>query len=396
MHPHKSPMLWIPSLYFAKGMPYVVVTVLSLLLLRQLGLGLGETTLLVACFYLPWVLKPWWKPWVVHSLSCRSWVLLTELLLMLSFSSLAFVVGMVPVVFCLLLLIATLTALHNVAVDELYRRELTDDVRHAYRHVRELSRKLAVAVGQGVIVMLVGNLQVLYRYNIGFSWSLMFYLLAGIFLVFFLWHLYAVPSLGVVLPSTTKTADASLPASAVIFLLCYGLAPAFQSKVSILFLVEPLRNGGLGLSPQEFGLVMGSLGIFALIIGGLLGTKFIERVGLRSALWPMAVAMLVPSAIYCFLSSCQPSYLFVVSCCIFAEQLAYGFGFAAYLVLLGRLHGGELKKSLMALSLMLPCALSGLLAEQTDYHTFFILTLLVGLASLASVHVVRRDDALLR
>jgi hypothetical protein len=138
------------------------------------------------------------------------------------------------------------------------------------------------------------------------------------------------------------------------------------------------------------------LGIFALIIGGLLGTKFIERVGLRSALWPMAVAMLVPSAIYCFLSSCQPSYLFVVSCCIFAEQLAYGFGFAAYLVLLGRLHGGELKKSLMALSLMLPCALSGLLAEQTDYHTFFMLTLLVGLASLASVHVVRRDDALLR
>ena len=388
---HKSPILWLPTLYFAKGMPYVVVTVLSLLLLRQMGLSVAVVTLLVSLFYLPWVLKPWWKPCIDRWLSYRTWLLLTEYLLMLSFATLAFVVGSVPSAFALLLLIAFLTSVHNVAVDEFYRNSLEGNERRSYRHVRELARKLAVVVGQGVIVMLVGNLQVLYRYNIGYSWSFMFYLIAGLFLMFLLWHLYAVPDDAEDDEvSVVRSSYAALSSALVFFLLCYGLSPAFQSKVAILFLIETQHHGGLGLSPQEFGLVMGSVGIFALTVGGLVGTKVIERCGLRSCLWPMAVAMLVPSAVYVYLSVSQPSSLLLISVCIFMEQLGFGFGYSAYLAVLRRQRCGQWGKSLMALSLLLPCACSGLLAELLDYDVFFLVTLLLGLLSLLSVYIIRK------
>jgi len=387
--PHRHPLLWLPSLYFAKGMPYVMVTVLSLLLLRQLGMSLAEVTLLVSFFYLPWVLKPWWVPTLMRTLSARLWILLTELGLFFSFSVMAFVVSSVPLVFALLMVIAFLTAIHNVAVDGLFRQTVEAPVHSAYHHVRELSRKLAVAVSQGVIVMLVGNLQVLYRYNITYSWSLMFYLVAGLFLFFFLWHLYAVPAAD--RPVASSDASSPLTGSVVFFLLCYGLSPAFQTKVSILFLVEPLRWGGLGLSPQEFGLIVGSVGILALTIGGVLGAKAIRRWDLEDCLWPMSSTMLVPSLAYVWLSFVQPSSLWAIGVCVFVEQLCYGFGYAAYLCVLHRLGGGEQKKMLMALSFLLPCALSGLLVELTGYGVFFFIALALGILGLLSTHQIRKN-----
>lgn len=383
----KSPLLWLPTLYFAKGIPYVVVTVLSLLLLRQLGLSLPLVTLLVSFFYLPWVLKPWWKPYVDRSLNYRTWLLATEFLLMLSFAALAFVVGSVPAIFALLLLIAFLTAVHNVAVDEFFRSTMTAGEQRSYRHVRELSRKLAFVVGQGVVVMLVGNLQVLYRYNINYSWSFMFYLIAGLFMLFLLWHLYAVPAdmeeTALDVPSSSPSS--LLPRTLVFFLLCYGLSPAFQSKVGILFLLETRTNGGLGLSPQEFGLVVGSVGILALTVGGLVGMRAIERWGLKACLWPMAAAMLVPASVYVYLSTMQPTDLLLVSICIFAEQASYGYGFSAYLSVLRRHRDKPMGKTLMALSFMIPCACSGLLAELLDYDVFFAVTLCLGVFSLVSL-----------
>lgn len=376
-------MRWLPSLYFAKGMPYVVIMVLSLLLFRQMGQRISVVTLLVASFYLPWVLKPFWKSQIISLLECRIWILLTEFLLMLGFVCLAFVVDTVEMVFAILLLIAFFTAIHNVAVDELFRQKIDVTTQYKYRHVRELFRMLAVVVGQGIIVMTVGNLQILYRYNITFSWSFMFYVVAGFFMLLFLWHLRVVPisnSGGVI----ENTAHPGPSLSMVFFLLFYGISPAFQSKVAILCLVEPIRKGGLGLSPQEFGFVMGSLGVIALTVGGLIGSKLLRSFGYERCKWALSLPMLVPSLVYIYISMVQPKELWLVGLCISIDQLCYGIGFSSYLFILHRL-GGEFRKTLLALSMMLPCVVSGIVVTETGFPLFFMISFLLGWIGLLSV-----------
>jgi PAT family beta-lactamase induction signal transducer AmpG len=376
--------MWLFPLYFAKGMPHVVVTVIAVVLFRQLRLSSSEITFLVAWFYLPWVLKPWWKPFTDRALNSRQWVMLTELLLLVVFAALAFSLASIPLVFLLLWLIAWLNAIHNVGVDTYYRQEFNAGRYGAYRHVRELARKSAVVVGQGIIVMLAGNLQVIYRNNIRFSWSLMFYCLAGLFLLLLLWHGHIMPAATARRSPLAVPSTVSLSPRTSFFLLCFGLSPAFLSKVSFLFLLDVMRNGGLGLSPQEFGLVMGSVGILGLTLGGILGTKAMSRWGVSRLLRWMAGAVAVPGVVYLLLSLIQPSKLPVISLCVFIEQFSFGFGYAAYLAVLRQLPVGELKKSLMALSMLIPCLFSGFVVEQVGYVFFFALACLLSLVSFAS------------
>lgn len=381
---------WLATLHFAKGMAYVVVTVISLLMFSQLGLGVALTVGLVALCHLPWVLKCWWKPRVAAALDWRRWVLLTQLLLAASFVAMAFAFPSVWQLFALLMLTAFLTAIHNVAADALSAHG--DDQGH-HRLMRELSRKFASVVGQGVLVMMAGNLQVFFRNDVRFSWQLVFFLVAALFLLLFVWHAYRLPS--AVASGAEVAAPSAVPATGgvwrlVAYLFFYAFAQGMQAKVSVLFLMTPLRGGGLGLSPQEFGLVMGTLGIIGLTAGGLLGTLAIRRFGWHRCQWPMAAAMLVPGAVYLLLSLRQPGGLHVVCLSVVAEQTAFGFGFAAYLWLLRHIAWREYGKSLMALSLLLSGVCAGALQEAVGYANFFALTFALGALTLLSAGLLRK------
>ncbi len=381
---------WLSSLYFAKGMPRVVIFVIALLLFRQMGFHMTENLCLVALFYLPWVLKVWWKPLVDHSHFYRLWILTTQFLLSLFFALLAFSLSEAWKVIGLLIAISWFTAVHNVAADGFARlRPL------AYRHsvVQELFRKFALIVGQGVLLVLAGNLQVFYRHDMLYAWRVLFYFLSGIFLLLFFWHVWTLPS------SRREAFDTSAPQQllsrlwgrGILFLLAYAFAQAMVGKVSILFLVDTFRNGGLGLSPQEFGFVMGIVGIVALTVGGLLGTKAVGYFGLRKCLWPMALSMLVPCIVYVALSYWQPRSLMIVGLCVLVEQMTYGFGFAAYLSYLKQIENREMGKSLMALSLLLGCLVSGPLLQYFGYNGFFVLGQGLSVLTILSVLFVYRS-----
>lgn len=377
-------LIWLLSLNFAKGVPYVIVMVISLLMFRQMGLCPAVVTLLVGLCYLPWVLKFWWKSYVERVLSVRQWVVFTQLLLSLLFSALAFAFPSVWLVAVLLVATAWVTAIHNVAADRLSAQT---DKKSRHLLARELSRKFAVVVGQGVLVMLAGNLQVFYRNDMLYAWRLMFYLVAGLYLLMFFWHTLVLPA---ALPVSLKSSvAASLSSSLVLFFFCYPLAQAMIAKVSILFLTATSSNGGLGLSPQEFGLVMGTVGIVALTVGGLWGAGTVHRLGTERCLWPMALSMLVPGFVYTLLSYFQPRDLMIVSIAVLTEQLAYGFGFALYLWLLRQIVWRELGKSVMALSMMIGCALSGVLLQFMGYNAFFVLMLGLGALSPLSLLLLR-------
>lgn len=394
----ESVLRWLPTLYFAKGLLYVIIFVVALIMLRQTGLNNAETTACVALCYLPWISKYWWKPLFDWQRYCPWMILSTELMLVLSFSVLAFALSSLWMSFCLLLLIAFLTSVHNVAVDTFYGMEVNEHVSAVYRTVRELSRKLADVVGLGILVMLVGNLQVVYRNAKIFSWRYMTYCVAFIFLLLFFWHLLVLlrqRDNGILRSERAEASKSKvkhrLPSVSVIFLLTFLFASVMQSKMAILFLVENQSSGGLGLSPQEFGFVMGTVGVMGVTVGVMAGSRLIRQFGIQQIMLPMGLLLLIPSAVYSMLSFWQPADVWLVSLCVLIEQTAYGIGLSVYLSYQASLPNKELAKSLMAASMMVACGLSGALQMQIGYNSFFLTTLSLSILSLLSAHIARKQ-----
>ena len=393
-----STLRWLPSLYFAKGLLYVIVFVVSLIMLRQTGLDNAEVTFCIAIFYLPWVLKYRWKPLIDWQRNSLRIILLAELLLVSAFTALAFALSSFGMTFCLLLLIACLASVHNVAVDSLYKMMVGKDNSATFRISRELSRKLADVVGLGVLVMLVGNLQVVYRNAQVFSWRYMTYCVAFIFLLLFFWHLMVLPRLRVKGMQQMEEAKVpelgvkhQLPYLSVIFLLVFLFASFMEEKIAVLFLIENRSSGGMGLSPQEFGFVMGTVGILGVTIGVVVGNLLVRRFRTFPMLLPMGLVLIIPSVVYSLLSYWQPADLWVVSLSVLIEQMAYGLGVSVYLAYQASLPDKAFAKSLMAVSMMVACALSGLLQIQMGYNIFFLTTLSLSVLTVFSVLFAKKS-----
>lgn len=394
------PYLWVPSLYFAEGLPYVAVMTVSLILYKQLGLSNADITFYTSWLYLPWVIKPLWSPFVDVVKTKRWWILTMEVLIGAAFGGVAFTI---PTSFWLqgslffFWVMAFSSATHDIAADGFYMLGLNAHQQTFYVGIRSTFYRLATIFGQGVLVMIAGNLQVVYRGAISYSWSLMFYLVMGLFLGLWIWHCVSLPHPAEDAPrrdaSTASIMRESLSTFVtffqkpqwlvgVLFMLLYRMPEGLLAKVSSLFLVDSPSAGGLGLSPQEYGLVQGTVGVIGLTIGGILGGILASRDGLKKWLWPMVMAITLPDVVYVYLSYALPSSLFVVNACVFVEQFGYGFGFTAYMLYLIYYSRGEFKTAhyafctaFMALSMMIPGLFAGALQELVGYRYFFIIVM---------------------
>lgn len=400
MNNSKSPWSWVPSLYFAEGLPYVAVMTISVIMYKQLGLSNAEITFYTSWLYLPWMLKPLWSPFVDLVKTKRWWIITMQLLVGAAFGGVAFTI---PTDFWLqgtlffFWVMAFTSATHDIAADGFYMLELTPNDQAFYVGIRSTFYRLATIFGQGVLVMVAGNLQVIYRNSIPFSWSLMFYGVTGLFIGLWLWHGYVLPR-----PKADKAHTANTPqqimgelahtirtffckkqvVAGILFMLFYRMPEGLLAKVAALFLVDNESNGGLGLSPQEYGLVQGTVGVIGLTLGGILGGLCVSRDGLKRWLWPMVLAITLPDLVYVYMSYVLPN-LAIVNVCVFVEQFGYGFGFTAYMMYLIYYSRGEFKTShyalctaFMSLSMMLPGFFAGALQEAVGYRMFFIIVVI--------------------
>ncbi len=400
-----TPWSWVPSLYFAEGLPYVAVMTISLILYKQLGLSNTEITFYTSWLYLPWVIKPLWSPFVDIVKTKRWWILTMQLLIGAAFGGIAFTI---PTSFWLqgtlffFWVMAFASATHDIAADGFYMLGLDEHNQANFVGIRSTFYRLATIFGQGILVMIAGNLQVFWRNSISLSWSLMFYGVAGLFIALWLWHGYVLPrgeervkseELRVKseerkeerdLKALVKSFFTKFPAREVtigiLFMLLYRMPEGLLAKVSALFLVDALHNGGLGLSPQEYGFVQGTMGVIGLTLGGILGGICAGRHGLKKWLWPMVCAITLPDLVYVYMSFAVPDNFLVVNICVFFEQFGYGFGFTAYMLYLIYFSRGEYKTShyalctaFMALSMMIPGLFAGALQEAVGYQAFFII-----------------------
>ena len=410
-----NPWSWVPTLYFAEGLPYVAVMTISLVLYKQLGLSNAEITFYTSWLYLPWVIKPLWSPFIDLIKTKRWWIVSMELLVGAAFGGVAFTI---PTQFWLqgtlffFWVMAFSSATHDIAADGYYMLGLDEHQQAWFVGIRSTFYRLATIFGQGVLVMIAGNLQVIYRNSISYSWSLMFYGVTGLFIALWLWH-------NAILPRPKEDApreDAILPrpkedapredvnartiwkefvntiitffqkpqvVAGILFMLFYRMPEGLLAKVSALFLIDAAHNGGMGLSPQEYGLVQGTVGVIGLTLGGILGGICAGRDGLKRWLWPMVCAITLPDIVYVYLSYALPESLLVINVCVFIEQFGYGFGFTAYMLYLIYYSQGNFKTShyalctaFMALSMMIPGLFAGALQESVGYRAFFIIVMI--------------------
>ena len=393
----RNPWAWVPTLYFAEGLPYVAVMTISLIMYKRLGLSNADITLYTSWLYLPWVIKPLWSPFIDIIRTKRWWIVAMQLLIGASLAGVAFTI---PAPYWLqgslafFWLMAFSSATHDIAADGFYMLGLEQHEQAYFVGIRSTFYRIATIVGQGLLVMLAGNLEVVTR-NIKYSWSITFYGMAGLFIAFWLWHNYILPrpaedkgmtrlSGGEIMSEFWMTLKTFFHKpqvwAGICFMLFYRMPEGLLAKVSALFLIDAQHNGGLGLSPAEYGLVQGTVGVIGLTLGGILGGIVASRDGLKRWLWPMVMAITLPDLVYVYLSYVLPQNFFIINACIFVEQFGYGFGFSAYMLYLIYYSQGEHKTAhyalctaFMALSMMIPGLFAGALQESVGYPVFFLI-----------------------
>ncbi len=398
----RSPWAWIPTLYIAEGLPNVVVMTVAVVMYMQLGLTDTDIALYTGWLGLPWVIKPLWSPFVDLYQTKRWWVLAMQLLLGASLSGVAFTLN-TPLWFqgtmFFFFLMAFASATHDIAADGYYMLELDDHQQVSMVGIRNFFYRLAVIFGNSVLIPVAGVLQVIFRNQKAFTWCLVFYGMAALFIAVWLYHSYMMPKAerdvrhnttaaevmqGVV--TTFKTFFGKLPPREMIapmlFLLFYRFPEALMLKMSVTFLMRPNSAGGLGLSPGEFGLASGTIGMVGLIIGGILGGLLAGRDGFKKWLWPMVCAITLPDIVYVYMSYALPTNLVLISSCLFVEQFGYGLGFTALTLYMLYFSKGQYQTSHYAfctaisyLGLMLPGMVSGYMKDTMGYQTFFIVVM---------------------
>lgn len=400
-----APYSWVPSLYFAEGVPYVIVMTVALVMYKRLGLSNTEVTLYTSWLYLPWVIKPLWSPVVDMFRTKRWWIVVMQLVIGASLAGVAFTLRMPSGIqwsLAFFWLMAFSSATHDIAADGFYMLELDEHDQSFYVGIRSTFYRFATIAGQGLLIMFAGVLEV-YLKNPVRAWALTFWVAAAIFLGLYLYHRFMLPrpeadgeagsgedgragSLADAFRSFAEPFRSffSKPqiGVALAFMLLYRFPEALLTKVSPLFLLDRVSAGGLALSTNELGWVQGTVGVFGLLLGGVSGGIAVSSGGFRKWLWPMVMSISLPNAVYIVLAYFQPDSLLAVNLCVFVEQFGYGFGFTAYMLFLIYFSQGTTKTAhyafctgFMALSMMLPGMVAGWLQEHIGYLNFFILVM---------------------
>lgn len=388
----KNPWLWIPPLYMTEGIPYIIIIVVSVIMYKKLGVSNSDIGLYTSLLYLPWVVKPIWSPIIDLFGTKRKWFLSMQLVLSVIFIAVGLSTSGNSFFFITLAFFwmgAFASATNDIASDGMYLIALKPEQQSFFVGLRNTFYRIGMITGQGLIVIIAGYLETSLGDNAK-AWSYTMMIVGGLMLLLTLINLYTTPkveeetkeenerkaSFGKIFTTffTKKNIGISLA-----FVLLYRLGESQLVKMASPFLLETRQTGGLGLSTSEVGFLYGTIGVIALLAGGILGGIAISRNGLGKWMIPMALSLNLPNLLYIGLAYFQPESIVYPGIVVVIEQFGYGFGFAAYMIFLIYLAEGLFKTShyalatgFMAMGMMFPGMLSGYIQEWLGYTGFFI------------------------
>ena len=423
-----NPWLWVPTLYFAEGIPYFIVNVISCTMFTKMGVPNGQMALFTSLIYLPWVIKPLWSPFVDLIRTKRWWITIMQVLMSIIFILMALTLPQTEIAqqggetsisiftFTLVLfwIAAFASATHDIAADGYYMLALDENKQSLFVGIRSTFYRLSSIFGQGVLVVIAGLLETRLG-SISFAWKYTLIIAAVLFALLTLYHVYILPR--PVQDHERKNLDCSAAGitrdfsrtistffkkpyiiSALAFMLLFRLPEALLLKMMNPFMLHPISQGGLGMDTATFGLIYGTFGVAALTIGGILGGIAAARWGLKKCLWPMSLSLALPSCAFLILSIFHPESLWLIGGCVVLDQFGYGFGFTAYMLYLIYFSEGEFKTAhyslctaFMALSMMVPGLFAGYIQEALGYTGFFAVVALCCLVTVFVTFAVKVD-----
>lgn len=425
----KTRWLWLPSLMFGDGVA-VSVLVLTMVMLRRMGLDTADTALAIALLSLPVLLRPLFEMVVTHFWgTTKVWILSTQFISALSLAAVAFtlhtsswLLGTV----CFMPFFVCSSVFYNIALHRFYVDSPTKKLRWCDGEMVTLhssnlntsapqhhnttnlntstpqhlnSQKpagfltMALLFGCGVMMMIAGNMEVVTR-NIRYSWSLVFYVMAGVELFLWLWHTIFLPggTHGYAKPKPTmglhrgefrislrRMLKRKDDITALTFFILFLLPETLLALTAPLFLIAKPHNGGLGLSPQEFAFTQGTIAVIAIALGYTLGGKAIKKHGLRRWLLPSALLLAVPGAALLFLSYNTAAPLSIVAAALAAGHAALGFALSMVKQVVVRFTRNmpdntlrhAIARTLIATPFVIVSALASLMLTIADYQRIF-------------------------
>ncbi len=403
------PWAFIPSLYFAEGLPYILINVVSGALYTKLGVPNDVFVFWTGTLYLPWTLKMLWSPLVDGRATKRRWLLTCQFLCAAVFLWVAFALHLNHFFIASLAgfaLGAFISATYDIATDGYYMLALPTDKQNHFIGIRTIFYRLAMIFGGGTLLMLIGLLEERTG-NISLSWGTG---LAGcgiLFAIFGLYHSFVLPKPQNDIPAkhekTNLFADAFKTYFSqkniiyiLLFILFYRLGDALLEKIITPFLIGPTDTGALALTTAQLGFIKGTLGLAAVIAGNLCGGWLLGKYGFKKCIWPFALVLILPNFFYLYMAFARPG-LNTVAALITLEHFGNGLALMAFMVFILYVSQGKYKTShyaistgIMALGMMVPSMLSGKLQVLLGYGPYFALVCVLSVCTLGVIALTQQ------
>ena len=401
-----SPATWVPTLYFAMGMPFVVLNMVCTLMYKGMGVSDAQITFWTSLIMLPWTFKPVWSPFLEIYKTKKFFVVLTQILTGLLFALVAFALHLpsfFAITIAMLAVIAMTGATHDIAADGTYMSVLSNEEQARWIGWQGAFYNIAKIAATGGLVYLAGSL--IKIFGVTKAWTFIMLIIAIIMVSIGIYHYFILPNPKKAAQETPQSLSDSLNELLkvfidffkkphilyyIFFIILYRFAEGFVMKIVPLFLKAPRAEQGLGLTEQEIGLCYGTFGAAAFVIGSILAGYYIAHRGLKKSLFSLALVFNIPFIAYTLLAIYQLENLIWIGGGIVMEYFGYGFGFVGLsLFMMQQVAPGKhqmahyaFASGIMNLGVMLPGMLSGLCSDILGYRRFFIFVLICTIPAL--------------
>ncbi|MCD8302062.1 MAG: hypothetical protein LUC44_03480 [Prevotellaceae bacterium] len=384
--------LWIPSLFAAGEIPVTIITYVALLMFLQMGASPAVAAACCGCLFIPWTLKDQFSERLKKTGHFRRQIQLAELAMVLVLMGLALSFTHCGFkfwrLFACLLALSVVTAWHELVSRFYYDCVLHARERHLWNGVAMFFSQTAVVFTYGLVIMIVGALQVVCR-SISVAWAQGCYVVAGVFLLFTVYHIFSLERPNLDGDMAAVVTDRGLPGAhrklAISCLVLLMLPQSLMFFSRVVFLLTPLSKGGLGCTIQDIAFAQGAVGVIGFSVGLVLGRHLLKAFPVAKVFWPLAVALGLSPCVYALMVVCPPPSLAALCVATFSAQFLFGLGIPVCDVFLVYVSGERYQRTInyiyipmLAGAMFLPLALSGWLVSWLGFGLFFAIDALLA------------------